>query len=275
MPDKEFNNVPEVDETEDTAINKDGAETAELIDSQCVNAHCPDDQAMEQIESEQKDQVDSNQDDSFVVEPKPRMSKFEMKKRWKMIFSKVISIIIWGIGICLLLLCISNLYQQIFNPAGHTGLFGIGEAVVASNSMEPKLYKNDLIFYKAIDPSEIEIEDIVVYEKTDSSGETILVVHEVINIGDGYVTTQGINNAIPDESFPTTAVVGKYMFKIGRAGVLLNSLSTPLAPLIIILLLVVIFVLRVALYYFYKKKIIHSISTNENTRAAIEHFFDI
>lgn len=206
---------------------------------------------------------------------KPAMSKFEKKKRFKNIISTICSIVIWIVGICLFLLCASNLYQQTFNPSGYTGFFGIGEAVVASNSMEPELYANDLIFYREVDPEEVAVNDIIVYEKTSFSGESILIVHQVIDVGNGYVTTQGINNAVPDESFPVSAVVGKYMFKIGQLGVILNALATPMAPLLIILLLIAIFALRIALYYMHKKKVIENISTKTNTRDALDHFFDI
>jgi signal peptidase I len=167
------------------------------------------------------------------------------------------------------------LYQQTFNPSGYTGFFGIGEAVVASNSMEPELCENDLIFYLEVDPQEIAINDIIVYEKTSSTGEPMLIVHQVIDVENGYITTQGINNAVPDEPFPVSWVIGKYIFKIGQFGILLNALSTPMAPLVIILLLVIVFVLRIALYYMHKKKVIKNISTNDYTRAALNHFFDI
>ena len=176
----------------------------------------------------------------------------------------------------MLLLCASNLYQQFFNPGGYTGFFGIGEAVVASRSMEPMLYENDLIFYHSVESENVKPQDVIVYQKTDgSSGETILIVHEVQQIGDGYVVTKGINNAVEDEAFPTSAIVGKYMFKVNQAGKLLGMLTTAWAPILIILLIVVVFALRILYYIIYKKKTIEKISTNEQTRVAIDHFFEI
>jgi signal peptidase I len=167
------------------------------------------------------------------------------------------------------------LYQQIFNPGGQTGFFGIGEAIVASNSMEPKLCPNDLIFYKETDVNEISVGDTIVYKKTDANGNNMLIVHDVVQIGDGYVTTQGVNNAAPDEAFPISAIVGKYIFKIGKIGAILNLLSTQWAPVVIISTMLMIFAIRIIVYYVHKKRIVADISNNAKTRKALNHFFDI
>jgi signal peptidase I len=172
-------------------------------------------------------------------------------------------------------MCCSNLYQHLFSENGYTGFFGIGEAVVASDSMEPKISKNDLIFYKSVDADDISVGDIVVYESTNSLGESMLIVHQVIEIDNGYITTKGIANSVPDSQFPISAVIGKYIFKINNIGGFLNLLSTKWAPLIIVLIVILLFALRIAAYYVKKLILISRIADDAETRKAIAHFFDL
>ena len=188
------------------------------------------------------------------------------------IFFKLILTLVWIAGLGLFLLSCSNLYQQATGK--DIGFFGIGEAVVSSNSMEPELMVNDLIFYKQVPLANIQVGDTVVYQKPTAEG-TILVVHEVIQIGDGYATTKGINNAIQDEPILVSAIVGKYMAKVSQAGAFLSILSTPFAPILIIAILILILVLRVVLFYIKKKSTIKKISKRSENRKALDYFFDV
>lgn len=258
------------EENTNTSIEQDSV-AIEAVDEQeaPINTIVPEKELVEEEEEEDEEAVR----EAFI---KQKKTKFERQRLIKKIVSTVVTSLVWIVGSLLLLLCASNLYQQFFNPGGYTGFFGIGEAVVASRSMEPMLYENDLIFYRSVESENVKPQDVIVYQKTDgSSGETILIVHEVQQIGDGYVITKGINNAVEDEAFPTSAIVGKYMFKVSQAGKLLGMLTTVWAPILIILLIVVVFALRILYYIIYKKKTIEKISTNEQTRVAIDHFFEI
>ena len=259
-----------VEENQDESIEHDSV-AIDAVDEQeaPINTIVPEKELVEEEEEEDEEAVR----EAFI---KQKKTKFERQRLIKKIVSTAVTSLVWIVGSLLLLLCASNLYQQFFNPGGYTGFFGIGEAVVASRSMEPMLYENDLIFYHSVESENVKPQDVIVYQKTDgASGETILIVHEVQQIGDGYVITKGINNAVEDEAFPTSAIVGKYMFKVSQAGKLLGMLTTVWAPILIILLSVVVFALRILYYIIYKKKTIEKISTNEQTRVAIDHFFEI
>jgi signal peptidase len=203
------------------------------------------------------------------------LTEFEKKKKRQKGFCNFVSAIVWLVGLFLFTLCCSNLYQQLFNPTGYTGFFGIGEAVVVSNSMEPKINVDDLIFYREIDTSEIVKGDVVVYQKKNGNDETILVVHEVIQIGDGYAITKGINNEIADDAIETSDIVGKYIFKVPGIGVVLSLFSTIWAPIIIAAIFTLIFIIRLIIYFAKRKKTIKHISSNVETREAINYFFDI
>lgn len=208
-----------------------------------------------------------------------KISKFERQKQIKKTAKLVFSILCWTACAFVLILCISNLYQQIFNPDGYTGLFGLGEAVVASDSMDavgsnPRIQKNDLVFYKEANVSEVQAGDIVIYESNTSAG-TKLIIHRVVEINENTFIAKGDNNAVADDPMPTTAIVGQYVFKLNDVGVIFNLLSAKFAPLLIICIIVLVFAARVAYYFFNKKRMIQKISTNETNRAALNHFFDI
>lgn len=231
--------------------------------------------------SENKSMVEetNNQEQTQEVEIAERKFKtkndFKAHQRKRKTISRVFSTIFWIIGLSLLYLCSSNLYQQLYNPTGYTGFFGIGEAFVVSESMEPQLSPNDLIFYKEAEPSDIAIGDTIVYEKTDATGKKVLVVHDVIRIENGEIVTQGKNNIVPDEPFPESQLVGKYLFKIGKIGVVMSLLSTIWGPIVVIACLAFIFMIKVWIYLAYKQKIINHISKDPNTRIAITSFFDV
>lgn len=217
--------------------------------------------------------------DDMVGPQVKKISKFERQKQIKKTAKLAFSILCWTACAFVLILCISNLYQQIFNPDGYTGLFGFGEAVVASDSMDavgsnPRIQKNDLVFYKEANIAEIKAGDIVIYESNTSAG-TKLIIHRVIEINENTFIAKGDNNAVADDPMPTTAIVGQYAFKLNDIGVIFNLLSAKFAPLLIIFIIVLVFAARVAYYFFNKKRMIQKISTNETNRAALNHFFDI
>lgn len=121
--------------------------------------------------------------------------------------------------------------------------FGIGAAVVQSGSMEPTLYKGDLLLVKA--QSDYSAGDIVVYQ---SAG--ILVVHRIIEIDGTTVTTQGDANNAPDEPFDAGCIKGSVVGRIPGVGYVIDFLKTPLG----ILLLVGCAVLLVELSFRREKK---------------------
>lgn len=68
---------------------------------------------------------------------------------------------------------------------------------VASESMEPILYKGDLIF--VLGPDNLRVGDVVIYNPESgcfTKKETI--IHRIIDIKDEKITTKGDNNPGPD-----------------------------------------------------------------------------
>lgn len=199
---------------------------------------------------------------------------FEQKQKIKKIALKVVNVILWTIGILLLIMCLSNVYQRWFNSNGYTGFFGIGEAVVSSESMEPKINKGDLVFYTKPNIDNLELGDTVIYKKQGADGQ-ILVIHDIIKINENTVITQGIANTVADEEFDKNMIVGKYQFRMPQMGRVISVLSAPIAPFLILAIIVVLVFVRIKLYCIKKNKTIAKITLDKPTREAIDYFFDI
>lgn len=105
--------------------------------------------------------------------------------------------------------------------------FGYGAAVVLTGSMEPTIRVNDVILV-AEQPTYAENE-IAVYQ----SG-SILVVHRILDITDGMVTTKGDANNAPDAPIELSAVKGKVVGVIPGVGGIVKILKTPTATAIML-----------------------------------------
>lgn len=105
--------------------------------------------------------------------------------------------------------------------------FGYGAAVVLTGSMEPTIGEDDLIIV-AERPVYAE-DEIVVYQ----SG-SILVVHRIMDITDGMVTTKGDANQAADEPVELSAIKGKVIAVIPALGNLVRILKTPTATILLL-----------------------------------------
>jgi len=71
--------------------------------------------------------------------------------------------------------------------------------VVVSGSMEPVMYRGDIVIVDQ-NPSSVQVGDIVVYKATWVNEDVIHRVKEIYTASDGntYLITKGDNNPVPD-----------------------------------------------------------------------------
>jgi signal peptidase len=105
--------------------------------------------------------------------------------------------------------------------------FGVGASVVLTGSMEPEISAGDLIL--VVRKDEYHPKQVVVYQD-----KGILVVHRVLSIEDGTVTTKGDANNTPDEPIPLERIKGQVVVVVPLVGHLVSLLQTPIGMLILL-----------------------------------------
>lgn len=100
----------------------------------------------------------------------------------------------WNIILfCSLLIFLSIIYIQFFSKDFSIKPFGLEVLIVKSNSMNPIIYKDDIVVIKKQD--EYEIGDIISYK--DVQGNTI--THRIIEKNEDVYCTKGDNNNTKDD----------------------------------------------------------------------------
>ena len=122
--------------------------------------------------------------------------------------------------------------------------FGVGCAVVQSGSMEPNLYKGDLLFVQQKDA--YDVGDVVVYQAQNE-----LIVHRIVATQGSIVVTQGDANNMSDAPFDASAIKGVVVLSIPVVGYVIDFFKTPLG----IVLLLVVAILLVELSFRKEKRI--------------------
>jgi len=119
--------------------------------------------------------------------------------------------------------------------------------VVESASMEPTLYRGDLVIVRAVDPTTLEVGDIIIF---NVSSVDVPVVHRIIKIeqvgGILQFTTKGDNNPAADAWDPpitASIIIAKVIGTVRYLGFISLFVLVPGVIYIIILLLVMFLML--------------------------------
>ncbi|MCL2157607.1 MAG: signal peptidase I [Methanobrevibacter sp.] len=106
--------------------------------------------------------------------------------------------------------------------------------VVVSESMEPVLYRGDIVIVEKsnlfgineFDPNEVEVGDIVVYNATWFPNP---VIHRVIDVsyenGTKYFTIQGDNNLVEDPELVSPSQITERVVKIGNQPIIIPKVG--------------------------------------------------
>lgn len=138
-----------------------------------------------------------------------------------------------AVGILLLYIMLS-----VFLPSKTIDVFGFKPYVVVTESMEPEINVNDLIFVKNANFDELEIDDIITFEADiNFDGEKEVVTHYIYSItenGDGTLTFrthpyfEDTADYIPDYWVLGEAdILGEYMFKVSKLGAVVQFMNSP------------------------------------------------
>lgn len=121
------------------------------------------------------------------------------------------------------------LFCKIFLKQEIPMIFGYGTAVVTTNSMEPTLNINDLIFIHT--QNDYKVDDIIAFVDNDKN----LVVHRIVEIKDNLYYTKGdnIQSKIDKEPKTIQQIKGKVVGVCANVGEVAMFLQTPLGVLVL------------------------------------------
>lgn len=120
---------------------------------------------------------------------------------------------------------------------------------VESESMEPTLYRGDLVIVRAVDVDTLRVGDIIIFNASWYVSSTP-VVHRVMEIenvsGELHFTTKGDNNASPDPDFRVASdILAKVVGSVRYLGFITLLLLLPGGIWAVVLLLAVFVVTSV------------------------------
>lgn len=146
----------------------------------------------------------------------------------------IVLVIIWGTGF--------GLQVYLGTPAPLLA--------VESGSMEPVLYRGDLVVVRAVEPTTLQVGDIIIYESTWTASD-VPIVHRIVDIqdvgGELRFFTKGDNNSGLDPDYRTIDhIIAKVIGSIRYFGfVTLLLITYPIGIFSIILLILVFFITSV------------------------------
>lgn len=112
--------------------------------------------------------------------------------------------------------------------------FGVGLAVVSTQSMSPELNEGDLLI---VNKSEsFSIGDVITY-----ASENGLITHRIIDINDEQIITKGDNNASQDTPITPSEIIGVVSNSIPAIGNIITFVQSPIG-IILLLIPITIFV---------------------------------
>lgn len=94
---------------------------------------------------------------------------------------------------------------------------------VTGGSMEPKLHEGDAILAYQSPYSELEVGDVIVFSRDNG-----LIVHEIIEVREDCLITQGCANELPDSPVTETDYRAEMLFCIPKLGGIRKIYTSPL-----------------------------------------------
>ena len=101
--------------------------------------------------------------------------------------------------------------------------------VVVSGSMEPANPVGTMIYAKKVEPSALEVGDVIVFYNTDATSDAVPITHRVVENrkASGEIITKGDANSSNDmQPVIYNNVLGKVIFKVAGLGFAASILST-------------------------------------------------
>lgn len=162
-----------------------------------------------------------------------------MKKAWQIISTVFVWIVVL---ISVFMMVFTIISVNTFNR-NDRNLFGYRCYIVLSDSMSATDFDaGDLVLVKAVDPSTLQVGDIISYQSQNSENYGATVTHKIrakvvdSNGNPGFIT-YGTTTGVDDETVVTYPfILGKYSVALPKVGTFFQFLKTPQGYIVCILL---------------------------------------
>jgi len=184
---------------------------------------------------------------------------------------KAFKIIIITVLLVILIINVSIIIQTKTKPNLVPNILGFKPFIVLSGSMESKINVGDLVFVKEVNPSKLQVGDIIAFRDS----ENIVTTHRIVDIetkdnGLCFVTKGDANNANDDGIVYSNMVEGKYQTKIAKLG---NAILFIQQPVGFVIMLMAISIICLLVYSCQSKKVTKEEKfKSEEERQAFEEF---
>ena len=150
-------------------------------------------------------------------------------KKWYQSVSNWIVIVACVILIPMLIMNLSIMFQAKTNEDVVPSIFGYKPFMVLSGSMETEIRKGDLIITKIVDPSALQVDDVIAFRDAAGTVTTHRIIDVVVKDGQTYFITKGDNNSSQDRNLVELKdVEGIYIGRIPGIGSIMKKLSEPM-----------------------------------------------
>ena len=158
------------------------------------------------------------------------LAKAAMAMMLGFIFSIVCAVIL----IPILVINLSIMFQAKTNEDVVPSIFGYKPFMVLSGSMETEIRKGDLIITKIVDPSALQVDDVIAFRDAAGTVTTHRIIDVVVKDGKTYFITKGDNNSSQDRNLVELKdVEGIYVGRIPGIGSIMKKLSEPITIVVI------------------------------------------
>ncbi len=169
-----------------------------------------------------------------------KLSDFDKSSKHLYRLGKILSTIICIFILFLIIINVTLIIESYINPNELPSFLGIKSFVIVSESMEPTIMTNDLIFITNTSKEDLEIGDIISFKTGD-----YINTHRIVRIeeknGEEVYITKGDNNNREDRGYVEFQdIEGKYLFRLPGFGKITEILKSKTTLIILLVFLVII-----------------------------------
>ena len=169
-----------------------------------------------------------------------KLSDFDKSSRHLYKLGKILSTIICIIILFLIIFNVTLMVESYINPNELPSFLGIKSFVIVSESMEPTIMTEDVIFITNTTRESLEVGDIISFRIGDYINTHRIIRIEQQNGEEVYITKGDNNNAEDRTPVKFEDIEGKYLFRLPGFGRITDILKSKVTLVILLVFLVII-----------------------------------